>query len=228
MDGDNWRHKQDRLQAFLDTHGAGTAPYRVDLAEQKLYWVDTFGLSLVVADCKVLLSYAHSNRSVMMAWANSSLAPGSAIDRLEGFHDFYSDFTPEDVWLLASDCGSLVEAEALYRAPSPQSWVMLGLWNLRPGGPEQFHSASPKLHVQTVLKRLISHPYLAELTVLLDNYAESFLQLAGHTHKTTEFEAPLKDTARAMRNFLSLANEEQLESLRDGLKQLEATWDALP
>lgn len=228
MDYEDWQHKQDRLRAFLADHGAEEAPYRVDLGERKIYWVDPLGLSLVVADCKVLLSYALSNRSVMMAWANTSLAPECVIPEIEGFDAYFPDCEPEDVWSLATDAGSAVGAEALYRAPSPQSWVMLGLWNVRSGGAEQFYSGSPKNHVLTVLGRLIDHPYPDELAVLLDNYSESFLQMAGHPHKGTEFERELQDTARSMRNLLGLTDEGGLDSLRASLGQLVRHWETLP
>lgn len=224
---DEWAYKQEQLRTFLEKHGAAEAPYRVDLGERKIFWVDQHGLSLVVADCKVLLSYALSNRSVMMAWANSSLTPDCGISELEGFHPYYSSCEPEDVWSLATGVGSAIEAEALYRAPSPQSWVMLGLWNLRPGGPEQFYSGSPKSHILTVLKRLLEHPHPSELAVLLDNYSESFLQMAAHPHKGTDFETELQSTAREMRNLLALANTEKLPQLRAQLSQLIAHWESL-
>lgn len=225
---DAWQRKQDRLQTFLARQGAESAPYRVDLGERKIFWVDERGLSLVVADCKVLLSYALSNNSVMMSWANLSLPPGSGIEEIEGFESYYRDCQPEDVWSLATELGDAVGAEALYRAPSPQSWVLLGLWNLRQGGAEQFYSGSPKVHVLTVLRRLSEHPSPDELPVLLENYGESFLQMAGHPHRGTDFESELKDTARAMRNLLPLAFAGDLPRLQAELQRLASHWDTLP
>jgi hypothetical protein len=227
MHFEEWQRKQDRLREFLAEHGAEEAPYRVDLAARKIFWIDPMGLSLAVADCKVLLSYALSNRSVMMAWANSSLAPNCGITEIEGFDSYYPDCEPGDVWSLAVEASTAVEADALYRAPSPQSWVMLGLWNLRAGGSEQFFSGSPKAHVLTVLSRLMEHPYADELAVLLDNYSESFLQMAGHPHKGTEYEAELRDTAREMRNLLPWVTEEGLPQLRFHLEILSAHWENL-
>ena len=224
----DWEQKQDRLRTFLAKHGAEDAPYRVDLGEKKIFWVDSLGLSLAVADCKVLLSYALSNRSVMMAWANSSLAVNCGVEEIEGFESYYPDCSHEDVWSLATDAGTAVGAEALYRAPSPQSWVMLALWNLRAGGAEQFYSGSPRNHVLTVLSRLVDHPHPEELAVLLDNYSESFLQMAGHPHKSTDFERELQDTARSMRNLLGQANDEGLPALRQELERLAAHWETLP
>lgn len=225
---DEWNQKQERLRSFLEEHGAADAPYRVDLSEQKIFWVDPLGLSLAVADCKVLLSYALSNKSVMMAWANSSLAPGCGISEVEGFEEYYPDCEHEDVWSLATDAATAVGSEAIYRAPSPQSWVMLGLWNLRSGGSEQFYSGSPKGHVLTVLGRLMDHPYPEELAVLLDNYSESFLQMAGHPHKSTDFEKELQDTARTMRNLLGASTEEGMPKLRAELEAMIAHWESLP
>ncbi len=124
----SWQDKQEQLKHFLAEHQAEEAPYRVDLGEGKIFWVNEMGLSLAVADCKVLLSYALSNRSILMAWANASLAPDTGIEALDGFESIYHDCDPEHVWQLAMAAADEVGAEALYRAPSPQSWVMLGLW----------------------------------------------------------------------------------------------------
>ena len=76
---DEWEKKQADFLRFLQEHKADQAPYRVDLEKRKIYWVDQYELSLVVADCRVLLSYALSNNSIMMGWANRSLADGCAV-----------------------------------------------------------------------------------------------------------------------------------------------------
>ncbi len=228
MSGEEWQQKQEALRQYLGAHGAEEAPYRVDLGEKKIFWVNEFGLSLVVADCRVLLSYALSHRSVMMAWANTSLSPECGIEEIIGMEAYHPDCDPEDVWELAIEAASAAKADAIYRSPSPQSWVMLGVWNLRPGGAEQFYSASPKGHVVLVLQRLTDHPIVDEWAVLLDNYAESFLQMAGHPHKGTDFEQELRDTARAMRNLLAYANPERQAELQAELRKLIAHWEALP
>lgn len=205
-------------------HKAEDAAYRVDLTQGKIFWVDQMGLSLVVADCKVLLSYALSNESVLMAWANESLGAGVGVEAVDGFEPLYPNCSEEEVWSLTTEVAQAVNAEALYRAPSPQSWVMLALWNLRPGGPEQFHSGSPQQYVLTVLTKLKAHNAFEELPRLLDNYAQSFLQLADHPHRGSDYEAPLRDTARGMRNLLVYTQEEQLPKLRDGLATLTEAW----
>lgn len=227
MSGDEWQLKQEALREYLQAHGAEEAPYRVDLGEKKIYWVNELGLSLVVADCRVLLSYALSNRSVMMAWANTSLSPDCGISEIEGMAPYHPDCEPEDVWELAMEAATAAKAEAIYRSPSPQSWVMLGVWRLRPGGAEQFYSASPKGHVILVLERLMEHPIVDEWAVLLDNYAESFLQMAGHPHKSTAFEQELRDTARSMRNLLALANPKRKDELQAELAKLISHWETL-
>lgn len=222
--GDDWADKQDRLKAFLAAHGASEAPYRVDLEKGKVFWVDAQGLSLVVADCKVLLSYALTNRSILMAWANGSLAPGSSIPRQAGFPDSDGPCTPETVWDWTLRLAEQLGAEAVYRAPSPQNWVMLGLWRLRAGGAEQFFSGSPARHVVHVLELLGRHPSGPELAELLNNYAQSFLQLADHPHKHTAYEAPLRDTARVMRNALGWTSADKSSELQAELERLAAEW----
>ena len=219
----DWDEKQADFLRFLQDHGADKAPYRVDLEQRKIYWVDQHELSLVVADCKVLLSYALSNSSVMMAWANRSLAPGSAVEKVEDLEDVYADCDAEQVWALTTFVASHAGAEAIYRTPSPQSWVMLGLWNLRSGGAEQFTSGSPRSHVLQVVGSLLNHPDFEERKVLLDNYAESFLQMASHPYKQTEYNSVLKDTAREFRNLLVFENE---ETQNEGLLKVQAIWES--
>lgn len=222
----DWQAKQDRFMHFLQMHRAQSAEYRVDLQEEKILWVDERGQALVVADCKALLSFALSNRSILMAWANQSLTSG-AIDPVEGYESYYIDCEPEDAWELAMELGDAVKAEALYRAPSPQSWVMLGLWNLRAGSGERFDAGSPAGHVLTVLEQLARHPREEELPVLLDNYSEQFLHLAEHTHHDTIFAAPLRDTARELRNLLVLTEQGKVPELRERLGQAAAPWEGL-
>ena len=221
---DEWEEKQANLLRFLQEHGAEQAPYRVDLEKRKIYWVDGHDLSLVVADCRVLLSYALSNNSVMMGWANHSLAKGCAVEKVPDIDDIYVDCDPDEVWALSTYIAGHAGAEAIYRTPSPQSWVMLGLWNLRPGGAEQFTSGSPKEHVLQVISSLLHHPDFDEKQVLLDNYAESFLQMASHPYKQSRFNSILKDTARQFRNLLIHSEE---ESQNEGLREIETTWSQL-
>lgn len=222
MDAHDWQERQARMQAFLVERKAGEAPCRVDLNKCKIYWVDELGLSLAVADCKVLLSYALSNNSVLLAWANSSLSRESSVDPVEGVEDLYPDSEPFNAWELAVRVASEVDADAIYRVPSPQSWVFLAIWNLRAGGAEQFTSGSPREHVLQVLNSLLTHPDFSERQVLVDNYAESFLQMASHPYKMTEFESRLRDTARDLRNLLVYEEQEQQDK---GLVKLHEAWD---
>lgn len=178
----------------------------------------------MVADCKVLLSYALSNRSILMAWANSSLSPDTGIEPLDGFESIYHDCDPEHVWQLSMAAADEVGAEALYRAPSPQSWVMLGLWNLRSGGAEQFYSGSPQEFVLRVLSQLADHRELEELPVLLSNYSQSLLQLADHPHKGSDFEEPLRKTARGMLQLRDLAFGKDIGAMRARLTELSHEW----
>lgn len=223
MSDREWEKKQHKFLNFLKEHGAEKAPYRVDLEKRKIYWVNEMGLSLVVADCRVILSYALSNNSVMMAWVNSSLKDEATIEPVDGMDDVYPDCEPEDVWRLAVAAATVADAEAIYRTPSPQSWVLLALWNLRPGGAEQFTTGSPRAHVVQVVQSLFEYPDFDERLVLLDNYAESFLQMASHPYKGTEYEARLKDTAREFRNLLVHQDIDQQDA---GLLKIRLGWEA--
>ena len=221
MSEDEWGRKQDDFLRFLQEHHADKAPYRVDLEKRKIYWVNESGLSLVVADCRVLLSFALSNKSVMMGWANTSLNPGSSVEPVDGMADIHPDCEEGDVWSLAVEAASAAGAEAIYRTPSPQSWVLLALWNLRSGGSEQFTSGSPREHILQVIDSLLYHLDIEEREVLLDNYAESFLQMASHPYKGTEHAKPLQDVARKFRNLLACHVSEDQEKV---LKAIRDEW----
>ena len=216
----DWERKQARLRDFLTARGAEHAPYRVDLQEGKIYWVSPLGLSLALADCKMICSYALSNRSILMSWANESVNPNAAIGEMERLPNMVSDCEPEEVWELSQVVGEAVGADALFRATSPQSWIMLALWRLRDGGAEQFKAGSPRRHIAKVLDKLAAHDDYSERRILLDNYAESFLQLASQPHKGSEYEEPLRILARSMRNLLALTDQEMTTEL----ERLALNW----
>ena len=162
----------------------------------------------------------------MMAWANRSLAQGCAVGEVPEMEDIYPDCSPEDVWDLAVRAAENCGADVIYRTPSPQAWVMLGLWNLRPGsGEEQFSSGSPKGHILQVVESLLSYPDFRERQVLIDNYAESFLQMASHPYRETEYATKLQDTARRLRNLL-VHDEQEAQDM--GLLAVRAIWQESP
>ena len=101
--------------------------------------------------------------------------------------------------------------------------MLLALWNLRPGGAEQFTSGSPREHVLQVIDSLLYHLELEEREVLLDNYAESFLQMASHPYKGTEHAKPLRNVARKFRNLLACGSSEEQE---DVLKKIRDEWSS--
>ncbi len=220
----SWTERQDRLQKFLSSHQAGEASYRLDLRTCTLYWVDQQGATLAAADCRVLCTYALSNRSVLMSWCNTSLPGNSNIEAIEGYPEYFQDQGPEEVWELACSLASAVEAEAVYRAMSPQSWIMLGLWRLRRGEDEAFVAGSPVAFVMKVLNLLSKHPNLPEQKVLLDNYAEALLQMACFSHAGGDFEEPLRTTSRELRNLLPLLENGPKESFGTQLQELAKSW----
>lgn len=75
-----------------------------------------------------------------------------------------------------------------------------------------------------MIGNLLHHPNFNERQVLLDNYAESFLQMASHPYKQSRFNIVLKDTARRFRNLLALGDEEEQN---EGLREVETTWNQI-
>lgn len=227
MSEPNWTERQDALGAFLASHRAEQAPYRLDLRACRLYWVDQDGDTLAIADCRVLCNYALSNRSVLMSWCNASLPEDCKLEAVRGFSEVYQDLSPVEVWSLACDLATAVKAEAIYRAVTPQSWVLLGLWRLRRGEDERFEAGAPCPFVLRVLTLLAEHQDQSELKVLLDNYAETFLQMACFSHSGGPFEEPLRTTAREMRNLLPLLEGDPAEGFGTQILKLHQAWQKL-
>ena len=72
-----------------------------------------------------------------------------------------------------------------------------------------------------MISSLLHYPDFDEKQVLLDNYAESFLQMASHPYKQSHFNTALKDTARQFRNLLVHRDE---ESQNIGLQRIQSDW----
>lgn len=218
---DRWQTKQDQLQDFLKEHRAAEAEYRVDLTRNLFYWVDQSGESLVVADAKVILSYALSNRSILMGWANRHLEPGYTIDEVPELEDDYEDCNPEDVWAISIQAAEAAGCDFIYRAPSPQNWVMLGLWNVRTGG-ERFEGGSPVSYVETLLQTLLREVENEGLSVLLDNYGETVLQQATHAYKDTEHRPRLQELGRGLRDLAGRPRDARTDRTR--LQAMLDSW----
>ncbi len=216
-----WQGKQDQLQDFLREHGAGEAEYRVDLTRNLFFWVDDEGESLVVADAKVILSYALSNRSVLMGWANRHLDDACCLEPLPEFEDDYEDCQPEEVWGLAMTAAEVAGCDFIYRAPSPQNWVMLGLWNVRTGG-ERFEEGSPTGYVRTLLTTLLAEAENEGLSILLDNYGETLLQQASHAYKDSAYRSALQQLGNSFRDLSGRRREPKIDRAR--LQELLDQW----
>jgi hypothetical protein len=151
-----WQARQDRLAARLRELGAAGGEYRIDLDTGRFWWLGSDGAPLVEADCRALASFALSNGSVMMAWAISSLDGAAVVDAVEGMPDYVEDAGPGEAWELALTAADACGCDFVYRAPSPQNWLFLALWDVRPADAATSVTppGTPEGHVDSVLDAL--------------------------------------------------------------------------
>jgi nucleotide-binding universal stress UspA family protein len=206
---ERWNERQDRLQALLAAHGAAGLDFRADLGKGRFWWQDADGAPVVVASVRLLLSYALSDQSVLMGWANRSVPSHATVPMVGDMAERVPDCSEADAWMWARRVADAVGAHFIYRAPSPQSWVFLGLWDVRRAGEgdEPFVAASPWPHVVDVLENLVEA--VAEgrdVRVLAHGYGRTFIE--SHVHRGT----PAGERLRSIGERLAaLANDESPE-----------------
>ncbi len=223
MDDDleaRWATRQELLQTMLRAHGALGHDWRVDLAVGRFWWqAPGTAKPVVVASTRVLCSYALSNKSVLMGWANKSLPSSATVPRIAGIDDGYRDQEGVDAWRHAMRIADATSAHFLYRAPSAQSWVFLGLWDVRTAAANEapFAAGSPWPHVRAVITELARMVAEApdEARTLARNYGQTFIE--DHLREGTSHAAPLRAVGARLVGLASgdagvLADE--LEALR--------------
>lgn len=213
-----WNERQAALGALLRAHGAEQHEFRVDLGEGRFWWQDEAGVPSVVAETKVLGSWALSNGSVLAGWANRSLPPGAVTAVVAGVpeRDLIDDEL--DVWDWALAIAEGAGADFVYRAPNPQNWIFLGLWNVRTAAKDEarFLPGSPWAHVRAVLGELSAPRDDGERRTLMRNYGLSFVDHAAT--RGTRWEKPLRVIGEEL---ISLASAPAVQ-VAAGLKSLAA------
>jgi len=213
-----WQVRQDLLGAVLKAHGAEKHDWRADLGLGRFWWqAPGNGPPSVVADAKVLGSWALSNGSLLAAWENTSLPPSACVAPVAGVPARHMTRDEKEVWAWGFAIAEGSRAEFVYRAPNAQAWIFLGLWNVRSAvpGDQPFEAGPPWEHVRAVL-RGIEGVALAELRVLARNYGRTFVE--DPIRKGTRWEAPL----RALGERLVAAAELDEAKLRAELKAVLA------
>lgn len=183
---ERWKERQERLQALLAANGAAGLDFRADLGKGRFWWQDADGRPVMVSSVRLLLSYALSDQSVLMGWANRSVPSHATVPTVAGVAERIPDCSEADAWMWVRRVADTAGAHFIYRAPSPQSWVFLGLWDVRRAGEgdDPFVVASPWPHVVDVLASLIEA--LAEgrdVRVLARGYGRTFIE--SHVHRGT-------------------------------------------
>jgi len=171
-----WAARQQQLVKRLRALGAEQHDYRADLADNRFWWQDEHERPSVVASTRVLGSWALSNHSLLAAWKNRSLPANACVELVPGVPAEGHTHDEQEVWTwawrIADGCG----AEFVYRVVTPQSWIFLGLWDLRAATAtdETTPPTPPWPNVRMVLEEL-SHRDDDEGRVLARNYGRGFM-----------------------------------------------------
>jgi hypothetical protein len=215
---ERWEARQGRLRALLEQHSETDLEFRIDLVEGRLWWLRPDGSPALVASARVLLSYAPSSRSILMGWANPSLAAAAAAPEIEGLPSRLADCDADDAWGWAMRLGDACNATFLYRAPNAQTWLFLGLWGVRATTDDVLPAPqAPWPHVQQVLEALLGrHAEGQDVGSLARNYGRSFVE--EKAHQNSPFEAPLR---RVGEQLVVLADADP-GTLGEGLRVLHA------
>jgi hypothetical protein len=199
-----WARRQQRLVARLRELGAEHHDYRLDVARGLIWWLPSRGGEpTAVARSAVLGSWALSSGSILAAWENRSLPDGASVPAVASVPARLVTRDEQDAWCWAWLTAEGAGAEFVYRASTPQSWIFVGLWEVRgaAAGERPDPPDAPWAHVAQVLAALVElgdH----EARVLTRNYGRGFI--ASPAHGGTPFEAPLQAIGRRM---LALAEE---------------------
>lgn len=218
-----WQARQDQLQALLERQGAAHHDWRADLLQGRFWWQHPeTGVPEVVASAKVLCSYALSNRSLLAGWANGSLPPGAAIEPVPGVPDHVAEADEGEAWTYALRLADGAKAHHVYRAPNPQSWVFLGLWDVRPASPgdEPFAARPPWEFVRDVLQELLQGGDPREQATLMRNYARTFIERP--VDQGTPWQKDVQAAGRRLAELADLPAEEQADGLRALLREVQA------
>ena len=188
-----WLDQQQELVERLRALGAEHHDYRADLANNRFWWQDAYERPSVVASTRVLGSWALSNHSLLAAWQNSSLPENACVKQVPGVPAEGRTHDEEEVWTWAWRIADGSGAEFVYRVVTPQSWIFLGLWDLRAATAtdEPPPPPPPWPNVRMVLEEL-SHRDVDEVRVLARNYGRSFMTDPVHRRM------PWQDQLRAV------------------------------
>lgn len=226
---DRWEAKQRRLIALLERHGAVDFEYRVDLGAGRFWWLRSDGSPALVASSRVLLSYAPASRSILMGWANPSIAAVEAVPEVAGLPASLDDCDAADAWGWAMRLGDASGADFLYHAPSAQMSLFLGLWGVREATADDAlpPPQPPWPHVRQVLEALLErYREGQDVGPLARNYGRSFVE--ERAHHGGPFEAPLH---RVGGELIGLAGQSHaalgrgLEALCARVERFEADGD---
>lgn len=228
---DRWRRRQEGLAALLEEFQVTDYEFRVDLEKGMFYWVEPDATPRLVADCRVLCSYALSNHSVLASWANPHLSDSAVVDPILDLPESLQECNEEDAWAFAIKIADASGADFLYRAPDPQVMVFLGLWNVRPPAPgEEFKATTPAEFVVGLLELLTqaaedpdrSRPELGRLFV---NYGKTLRHHARYVHRGTPEEDRLMRCGARLIDIGEQMAPGSLDSALQELRSLQAEWE---
>ena len=176
---DFWNQRTEDLQMFFAAiHQQYT--FEVDLAKNAIHWVSNAGEILVKANCKVILSYSHSNHSAKPAW-HMPYPDNVAVAPVDDMPELIDDADINDAWFTAMFIATHANADFIFRVDDPQNDIFLALYDVQstePLGEEKIEGqAYPEDRMIEMVNLLeeFEHRSPSEMTTLLRNYSATYL-----------------------------------------------------
>ncbi len=201
-----WQERTEEIRELLGRYPE--LQFRADLVQGRFWWQTLDGAPVVVAECALLLTYAHSNGSYLMAHANPAMQRAKHVPAVEGLAHG-GRVTEAEAAQLAEVVAQIAGAEFVYAAPGGNGPAFLALYNVReatpgtqpfvPGPATDFIEQSFRgLHYAVSQGRPEE-----ELVALLSGFAAKFEHGAAHTWGGTADAPRLLAAAQALRSIVA-------------------------
>jgi hypothetical protein len=129
-----WNRRRLALDATLQVWSGGArVDWTADVRQGRVRWDDEFRLPVAEARAAVILSHAHADQSVLMAWAVTGLAGSAVIAVNEALPAYVPACTEPEAADLAARAAAGCGCAFVLQSAAVNSTLYLAISELRPG-----------------------------------------------------------------------------------------------